>query len=79
MKIMAEKCVNTDKFRGKFVTHFGGMCMVQNVEFRMRNRVDIVEGNIVAVIRERVRKVAGWATHGVGGRDVRLGGTSIQL
>lgn len=50
MKIMAAVCVNTNEFRRKCVTHLGDTCMVQNIVFRMRNRGDIVVGNIVAVV-----------------------------
>ena len=49
---------------GKKVTHFGGMGMVPNAVFRMRDMGDIVVGSTVAVVQESVRKVAAWATHG---------------
>ena len=38
--------------------------MGQKVAFRMRNIWDIVIGNIVVIVQDKVRKVAAWATHG---------------
>jgi len=46
--------------------------MVQNVAIRMSNMEAIVVGNIVAVVQERVRKVATWANHGGGDGEMHV-------
>jgi len=56
--------IQTSFMGEKSVTHLGGMGIVPNALFRMRDMGNIVVGSTVAVVQESIRKVAAWATYG---------------